>query len=98
MSDSPRVTIIVECSGQVRDRVRSSRIEMQTRPTLSAIELLSCFCEHTGPAVSEFCLAGEGKPRPSLFLCLNDNQQEWDAELSLRDGDRVQLVSAISGG
>ena len=46
----------------------------------------------------ELLVDGQGALLPSIIVCLNDQQVERASESTLKDGDRLTLLSAISGG
>lgn len=95
---SPAVSVTLELSGQLRDRAKRSSIEIKTPAQSTPARILQLFCESMPPPVAEFCMTQDETPRSSLIFCLNEEQHDWSDPVTLSEGDRIQLLSAISGG
>jgi molybdopterin converting factor small subunit len=61
-------------------------------------QLLQRLTEIHGTAFRDLALDGQGRPLPSILLCIGDEQVDGDSASQLKDGDEVTILSAISGG
>ena len=51
-----------------------------------------------GPTFRDLVLDSQGRPLPSILLCVGDQQIRADTAGDLKEGDQVTILSAISGG
>ena len=89
------MTVEVEYMAQLRVATgcRSDRLEIAAGSTLA--ELLAVAADrYDESAASHF--VRDGKPSPSLLCAVRGAQASWDYKL--QDGDRVTLLTPISGG
>ncbi|MCE9557133.1 MAG: MoaD/ThiS family protein [Planctomycetes bacterium] len=61
-------------------------------------DLLIALAEKHGEEFRRLALDSAGRPLPSLLICVGDEQIAPAAPLSLKDGDTITILSAISGG
>ena len=64
----------------------------------TAADLLIALGEKHGAEFRRLALDSTGRPLPSLLICIGDEQVAPAAPLSLKDGDTITILSAISGG
>lgn len=51
-----------------------------------------------GPPLGGLLLDPDGAPRKSILVFLGDDQLDWNDPKELKDGDKVMLLSPLSGG
>ena len=61
-------------------------------------DLLNKLAETHGAVFRDLALDDQGRPLPSILLCIGDQQVDNDSTSKLKDGDEVTILSAISGG
>lgn len=61
-------------------------------------EVLSAFLADCEPAAREIVFDAQGRVRPSLLVLVNDAQVSRTAPPTLKDGDKITLLTAIAGG
>ena len=91
-----KLTIVYTTQIKAALGVGSQQVDLP--PPKSTGELLAILAEQLGPDFRRLTLDAAGRPLPSVLVCVGDEQVPAGAPLTLRDGDVVTLLSAISGG
>jgi len=72
--------------------------QIDLAPPKTATDLLAALAEKHGPEFRRLALDSTGKPLASLLICVGDEQVSPTAPLTVKDGDTITILSAISGG
>lgn len=91
------INVNVEYTAQLRVRAgcASDQIALE-QGTVTA--LFAAIAKRRGTALKELLIAADGGPAATILCFINDQQIDWQQPPTLRDGDRITLMSPISGG
>lgn len=92
------MNITLEYLAQLRTAAgkRSETVTGKEGTTLGAV--LAEAATRLGPAFTALVFDGHGNLHPSLLVMLNEEQVVPDRTRTLRDSDRVTLLTPMSGG
>ena len=60
--------------------------------------LLTRLADQHGKALADLLLEDGGQPRATALVFVGDEQVDWDSPPPLGEGDKVTIVSPLSGG
>lgn len=87
--------VIVAFTTQLKASLGKSEQSVKLESGATVQSAIDSLAEQHADSFSQFVLS-DGKLIPSMLLSVNDRQVDTTAPLS--DGDRLTLLSAISGG
>ncbi|MCE9548097.1 MAG: hypothetical protein K8T25_21700 [Planctomycetia bacterium] len=82
--------------GQSTEQIDTDNLGLGAQ--FSAAQLLTALAAQHGAAFGQMVLDPGGQPAASLLVCVGDEQAATAGPLTVRDGDTITLLSAISGG
>lgn len=89
--------VTVYFTAQLRQRLGTPSVALQLSENATSCDAVDTLTRQF-PAFREHAIASDGKLLPAVWLSVNERQVPRDEEVFLHAGDRLYLVSAISGG
>lgn len=90
--------VVVQYSAQARQFAGIAMEEVELRDESTVRQLIQSISSRNNPALRSMLLGEDGQPRQSYLVFVGDRCVHGDASEPLRDGDRVAIMSMISGG
>lgn len=92
------MTVRIHYMTQVRTVLDLAGEEIELAEPSPAANVLSALAERHGERFREIVLDANGKLRPSVLVCLGDEQLDASLQAMVKPGDELTILSAISGG
>lgn len=92
------MTVRIHYMTQVRAVLGLAGEEVELAEPSPAASVLNALAECHGDRFREIVLDAEGRLRPSVLVCLGDEQLDASLQTLVKPGDELTILSAISGG
>ena len=90
--------VTLEYFGQLRQAAGIASEQVEAPAATTAQGILKSVATKYGGVFKQVVIDEKGSIRPSLLVVLNDVPMDKEKLQALKDGDRIMLITAISGG